>query len=285
MSVVVREARPEDAEVCGRICYDAFTAINAAHGFPPEFPSPEVASGVLAMMIAHPRIHVVVAERDGTIAGSNAIDERSLIAGIGPISVRLDAQNAGAGRRLMTAVLERSRARAVPGVRLVQTAFHNRSLALYTKLGFVAREPLSCIQGPPIGRVPAGVVVRPATAADVAACDALALRVHGHDRSGEVRDAVAAGTARVVERAGRIVAYTTDVAFFGHTVGETDEDVVALIATAPAFGGPGFLVPTRNAMLLGWCLAHGLRVVQPMTLMTIGLYAEPRGAWLPSVLF
>jgi hypothetical protein len=28
-----------------------------------------------------------------------------------------------------------------------------------------------------------------------------------------------------------------------------------------------------------------LRVVQPMTLMSVGLYNEPRGAFMPSVLY
>jgi hypothetical protein len=33
------------------------------------------------------------------------------------------------------------------------------------------------------------------------------------------------------------------------------------------------------------CLDRGLPMVQPMTLMTIGLYNEPQGAYLPSILF
>jgi hypothetical protein len=59
----------------------------------------------------------------------------------------------------------------------------------------------------------------------------------------------------------------------------------ALIASAEAFAGPGILVPTRNSQLFRWCLVNGLRVVQPMTLMTSGLYNEPTGAYLPSILF
>jgi len=62
-------------------------------------------------------------------------------------------------------------------------------------------------------------------------------------------------------------------------------DLQALIASAESFGGPGILVPSRNNALFRWCLSNGLRVVQPMTLMTAGLYNEPAGAWLPSVLF
>ena len=51
------------------------------------------------------------------------------------------------------------------------------------------------------------------------------------------------------------------------------------------FIGLGIIVPSRNAGLLRWCLEHGLRIVQQSTLMTIGLYNEPGGAYLPSILF
>jgi hypothetical protein len=37
--------------------------------------------------------------------------------------------------------------------------------------------------------------------------------------------------------------------------------------------------------MLRWCLDNGLRIVQPMTLMSKGLYNEPAGAWLPSIFF
>ena len=75
------------------------------------------------------------------------------------------------------------------------------------------------------------------------------------------------------------------MAFFGHATAESNLDMQALIASAESFGGPGILVPSRNSALLRWCIANGLQVVQPMTLMSIGLYNEPAGAWLPSVLF
>lgn len=89
----------------------------------------------------------------------------------------------------------------------------------------------------------------------------------------------------VVEREGRITGYASDLAFFGHSTAETNVDMQALIASAESFGGPGILVPTRNSALFRWCLENGLRVVQPMTLMSMGLYNEPAGAWLPSILY
>ncbi len=47
-----------------------------------------------------------------------------------------------------------------------------------------------------------------------------------------------------------------------------------------AFIGPGFLLPTRDSELFRWSLDKGLRVVQPITLMSLGLYDEPAGAFL-----
>ena len=82
-----------------------------------------------------------------------------------------------------------------------------------------------------------------------------------------------------------IAGYATETAFFGHAVAETNEDLKALIGSAPAFGGPGFLLPTRNHDVFRWCLEQGLRLVKQTTLMTMGLYSEPAGAWLPSVLY
>jgi hypothetical protein len=60
---------------------------------------------------------------------------------------------------------------------------------------------------------------------------------------------------------------------------------MVLLSGAEGFMGLGILVPSRNATLLRCCLEHGLRIVQHSTLMTIGLYNEPSGAYLPSILF
>jgi GNAT superfamily N-acetyltransferase len=281
----VRQARPEDAPLCGQICYNAFNTLNQRHGFPCDIPGPEAAVGLLSMMFSHPGFYCVVAETGGRIAGSNCLDERCTIAGVGPITIDPQLQDRGTGRKLMQAVLDRARDRGAAGVRLVQAAFHNRSLALYASLGFDIREPLSCLQGRAAQRTVAGCAVRAAQAADVDACNALSREVHGFDRCRDLTEAVQHGTALVVERGGRITGYASCLAFFGHATAETNLDLQALIASADSFGGPGILAPSRNTALLRWCLANGLRVVQPMTLMAVGLYNEPAGAWLPSILF
>jgi len=89
----------------------------------------------------------------------------------------------------------------------------------------------------------------------------------------------------VVERGCRITGYATSLAFFGHATAATNLDLMAMIASADSFGGPGIVVPARDSVLFEWCLADGLRIVQPMTLMSTGLYQEPKGAWLPSIMF
>jgi predicted N-acetyltransferase YhbS len=285
MSIVLRPGTPPDAAMCGPICFEAFRAINDEHNFPWDFPSPEVATEVLTMLLSHPGFYSVVAEQDGKIVGSNFLDERGPIAGVGPITVDPASQNGTIGRRLMAAVLDRASERRAAGVRLQQSAFHNRSLCLYTKLGFDTRETTSKMNGAPLGLSWPGYDVRPARASDLAACNALCQRVHGHHRGGELDDAIKAGTARVVEHHGAIIAYATEVGFFAHAVAESNQGLKALIGAAPGFSGGGFLLPTRNSELFRWCLQNNLRLVHQMTLMTTGLYNEPVGAYLPSVLY
>lgn len=283
--IIIRQATPADAPAAGVICYQAFHDINKAHNFPPDVPSPDAGVGLMTMLFSHPGFYCVVAESGGRVIGSNCLDERGPIAGVGPITVDPAAQNAGAGRKLMDAVIQRSSERKFAGVRLLQAAFHNRSLSLYTKLGFDTREPISTMSGPPIRKSIDGFHVRPALQSDLEACNRVSRKIHGHDRGGELADAIEQGTAQVVERTGRITGYTSSMAFFGHSMGETVDDLKALIAAADSFGGPGILVPTRNAALFRWCLQNGLRVVHPMTLMSMGMYQEPAGSYLPSVLY
>jgi hypothetical protein len=239
----------------------------------------------MLMLLSRPDIHAVIAETDGRVVGSNFLWEADPVVGVGPITVDPGVQNKAIGRQLMGAVLERARQQGISAVRLVQAAYHSRSLSLYTKLGFVVREPLAVLQGHPPGSQMAGRGVRTATAADLDAANELSRRVHGHDRANDLRDAVGQGTATVVEHEGRITGYATSIGFFGHAVGETTEDLKALIAATPSFSGPGFLLPMRNAELFRWCLDQGLLVVQPVTLMSVGPYQEPQGAFLPSILY
>ena len=104
------------------ILYRAFQTLADRHNFPPDFPSVEVATGLSSMLLADPGFYAVVAEDEGRIVGSNFADQRSPIAGIGPISVDPMAQNQGVGRSLMQAVVDHFAARNSASIRLVQAA-------------------------------------------------------------------------------------------------------------------------------------------------------------------
>lgn len=283
--LLLRPGRIEDAEAAGRICYAAFAQIAHAHDFPADFPSEQAAVDLMRRLLGHPGFHAVVAEQEGRVIGSNFLDGRDPVMGVGPITVDPAVQNATVGRRLMETVHRHARESGAAGVRLVQAAYHGRSLSLYTKLGYAVREPLACLQGKAMAAVPPGSTVRPVRAGDVAECNRLAERILHHARGGELADAVAKGTAKLVERDGRITGYASAIGFFGHAVGESNADLVALIAAARTIAGPGLLVPMRNEGLFQWLLRHSLRVVQPMTLMTTGRYEPPEGAFLPSILY
>ena len=286
MSLNLRAGRPEDAETLGHICYEAFKTIAEQHNFPPDFPSPAVAVGMMTMLLARPDVYSVVAEIDGRIAGSNFLWEGNQVSGVGPITIDPAVQNSSVGRALMTDVIRRSDEKNFPSVRLLQAAYHNRSLSLYTKLGFNSNEPISLMRADaPLNLKIEGYVVRPAIKEDVEACNHLCRQVHGITRAQDLLDGIGQGAALVVEHDGRITGYASQLGFFGHAVAETNEDLKAIIGAAQEVHGPGFLLPTRNSEAMRWCLENNLRVVQPMTLMSRGMYQEPRGAFIPSVLF
>jgi len=176
MSAKLRAGNLGDAEACGSICFEAFKAISSEHNFPWDLPSAEIGIGLMRGLLSNSGFYSVVAELNGKIVGSNFLDERGAIAGIGPITVDPSLQNQAIGRQLMLAVLARAAERRFAGVRLVQSAYHNRSLCLYTKLGFESREALSKIDGKPLGVKFAGYDVRPAGEADVERCNALCER-------------------------------------------------------------------------------------------------------------
>jgi predicted N-acetyltransferase YhbS len=285
--IVIRRGKVEDAAQCTSIFYEAFKANAEQHNFPNEIAPPD--SGTVSnwsKRFSHPGYYGVVAEIDGRIVGSNFLDERDPIAGVGPLTVDPSIQDNRVGRRLMEAVLIRSVEQRHPGVRLVQAAYNRRSLVLYAKLGLEVREMLASMQGPPLQLQIPGHNVRPATKTDLDFCNHLCKRVHGHERGAVLLDAIEQGTATVVEREDRITGYATVIGFAGHAVGESNSDLKALIGAAPEFAGiAGFLVPTRNGELFRWCLQNGLRIVLPLTLMSLGLYNEPLGSFLPSIYY
>ena len=287
----------DDAKDIGKIIFEAFSGIADKHGFPREFPTVDIGINVATFFLSTPGFYSVVAEdmdkkTDSKIVGSNFLDERSsLVAGVGPITIDPKSQDKGVGRKLMINVIERAKSKNYPAIRLLQAAYHNRSLALYTNLGFEVREPISALQGKPIEASVPGRSVRMATEADLESCNQLCRAIHGHDRNGELKDSIKQGIAKVVIYDNKITGYTSGLTYFNHSVGFSNDDLKALIASesstsaTDSYGGPGILIPTRNTEIFRWCLNNKLRLVHQLTLMTIGMYNDPAGSYMPSILY
>src|SRR5688572_16076379 len=125
--VTLRPGQHDDTEVLGKICYEAFRAIAEAHSFPPDFPAPEVSTGLISMLLSRPDVYSVVAENaQGKTVGSNFLWESDTVSGVGPVTVDVNVQNSSYGRALMEDVIRRSDDQGHPSIRLVQAAFHSR---------------------------------------------------------------------------------------------------------------------------------------------------------------
>ncbi len=287
MNLNLRPPGAADHPDIGRIVFEAFKSIAERHNFPLDFPVPEAATGLTALFANNPAIFGVVAELDGKVVGSNFLDQRDPIAAVGPITVDPAVHGKGIGRRLMEAVMERARSSAAPGIRLVQDAFNTTSMSLYTSLGFNAREPLALMRGKVTVASANAVEARLMEEKDLDACGKLCRSIHGYERTNELRDAIKMFKPYVLLRDGKVAAYSSAPTFWplNHGVGRTGTDLEDLMTAASAASSEPLmlLVPIRRADFFRWCLANGLRVVKPMTLMAMGDYREPAGAFYPSV--
>jgi hypothetical protein len=241
---------------------------------------------MMSMWIPHPDVWGVVAEVDGRVVGCNFLDERDPIRGVGPITIDPAVQNAGVGRKLMEAVMERGA--GARGIRLLQDGFHMRSLSLYTSLGFDVTASCVLMRGEPSDANHDEIEVRALTEDELGQCEELCKKIHGFERTGALRDALQGFTPYVALRDGRVVAYASTLEFWpmGYGVAESEEDMRALlIGGARAAGNPIELLVPLQSELFRWCLERGLRAVKPMNLMSTGEYQEPQGSWFPSVIY
>ena len=128
-----------------------------------------------------------------------------------------------------------------------------------------------------------------ATIVGVDYCNDICKKVRGHDRNRELIGSIKQGSAKVVIHLGKISGYTCGLDFFNHSVGMTNDDLKALIASIATddgnYGSSGILIPTRNAQLFHWCLNNGLKLVQQLLLMTVGMYNEHAGSYMSLILY
>lgn len=283
MAVELRMTTPDDVPELARICYDAFHDIAVSHGFPPDFPSIEVAQLVVGMLVQQEQVYGAAAADAGALKGSNFLNMWADVAGIGPISVDLGAQGEGIGKALMLDAIKHARSSGFESVRLMQDSFNMRSLALYASLGFDTKEPVAYLELSPASVRDANF--RPATAADLAAMDELCRSIYHISREGECAALMQAGFPAFVIDRGRITGYLIATAM-GHGVAESDDDMLALLGSLGATIPQSLSnVPIREGELYRRALAAGHRNRKVMNLMALGPYEDPKGAWVPSVMF
>jgi GNAT superfamily N-acetyltransferase len=291
MSLRIRPIEQNDAEICGKIGYEAPKTISSALGYPSEQTSEEFGIGLIRRLLDNPNSWGVLAERQGKTLGSIFLHEfpPSPVAVIGPLTVHPSAEGGGVGLMLMEATLTRARKQNHDQIRLVQSPSHIRSFVLYTKCGFALREPLFMMQGQPLS---GGGINATSTNVrlirddnDISVCNELCRSVHGFSREMELRQAKDQGVATMIERDGVITGYAAGIGIFGHAVAKTNEDIKALIANASAILGPGFFAPARNYEVINWLFQNGFRIGWPANLMSVGPYQEPLTPFLPSLAY
>ncbi len=289
MSLIVRPIEQNDAEICGKIGYEAHKTISSAHGYHSEQPSEEFGIGLIKRLLDNPNSWGVLAERQGKTLGSIFLHKfpPSPVVVIGPLTVHPSSEG-GVGKKLMYAALDHARKQNHNQIRLVQSPSHIRSFVLYTKTGFYLREPLFLMEGQPlnIGINKSSTTVRPVhDDRDIFECNGLCMLTYGFSREMELRQAKDQGVATMIERDGVITGYAAGIGIFGHAIAKSNEDLKSLIANASAILGPGFFVPARNHEIINWLLEKGFQIGWPANLMTIGPYQEPQIPYLPSLAY
>jgi GNAT superfamily N-acetyltransferase len=289
MSLIVRPIEQNDAEICGKIGYEAHKTISSAHGYHSEQPSEEFGIGLIKRLLDNPNSWGVLAERHGKTLGSIFLHKfpPSPVVVIGPLTVHPSSEG-GVGKKLMYAALDHARKQNHNQIRLVQSPSHIRSFVLYTKTGFYLREPLFLMEGQPlnIGINKSSTTVRPVhDNSDIFECNGLCMLTYGFSREMELHQAKDQGVATMIERDGVITGYAAGIGIFGHAIAKSNEDLKSLIANASAILGPGFFVPARNHEIINWLLEKGFQIGWPANLMTIGPYQEPQIPYLPSLAY
>lgn len=286
----------EDLPAAAAICQSAFNAFNASVGLSPEFPPVEVVdvpSILLGQAFTDGFEGFVAVNSDGDIVGSNIVELRDEIAGIGPISVATGGQNSGAGRLLMQACMQAAAKRDIRTVRLHQIGNNAKSFSLYLDLGFMPLSTCGQYEGFCTAEAPVGFVCEPLSASIVEACSALHKRACGVHRRHDIAAMLGSPHPNCVvfdASTREVVAYTTGSFLSGHTVAASDDAFKVLVVfqsrsiQAQQSGGAPLppttiFVPHAYPHLLQWLAKNGFRLNRQIVQMGYGAeVANPSGS-------
>lgn len=299
-SVSVREAKPDDAEALGVICFNAFKTFNDSVGidYTMDFTSVGMATEFMRSCVEGPEKAycgiVAVDDETGQLLGSGYLhNSDSDIYSIGPVSVDPDRSSQGVGRLIMSAMIDKAKQDGATSLRLIQVAPNTRSFALYASLGFVARdcfavfwaalEPAqAAAAASALGFAPSpDAVVRLMEEADVGACSSLFKEVNGYSRSAGIRRSVGPSAWVATSKSGEILGYTAGfTTMFGHSLAKSENDFMTLILGVASKAQIKFFLtisPSRYPKLAQWAFAAKLRLMRNNWYMVIGDYQAPKG--------
>mmetsp|Transcript_10002 Transcript_10002/g.24941 ORF Transcript_10002/g.24941 Transcript_10002/m.24941 type:complete len:337 (+) Transcript_10002:65-1075(+) len=301
--VRIRRIEKEDVPVAADICQRAFHAFQASIGLGPEFPPQEiddVPSFLLGQAFSEGFVGFVAESKaeGGGILGSNLVELRDGVAGIGPITVDPECQVKGVGRLLMKAVMKEAAQEGIRSVRLVQVAANTRSFSLYVSLGF--NPSTTCGQYEATSHLklepPSGFTCKPLTSELVEPCSQLHFSTCGSQRAKDIAAVVGSKhpNCAVFDDSGSLAAYTTGSFLAGHTVAKSMEAFQALVAfqsqavqTAQSQGvvlpPASFFVPHAYPQLVRWLLRSGFRLNRQVVPMSYGPHTPPCPFYCPAI--
>ncbi|CAD7699516.1 unnamed protein product [Ostreobium quekettii] len=297
-SFIIRRASEGDCEPAAQIIQDSFGDFWASVGQPeialPPRDEDDIAKQMVTFKAQHPNAIVFVAMavdgegNESEMIGTNGIDLRDGIGGIGVLSVATKNHGRGVGRALMEVVMESSEKRGGRGVSLTVNAANVRAFSLYASLGFRVVEFCVDVEGRVsdeeeaaiLDRAAAqGLTVREMVADDVPLCDRLFAKSFGFSRINGLRDSQAGRdgfqgkTALVVTRRSasggdEIVGYTTLISITGHYLAESEDVMQTMVAygsrmlksTSKPAKASLRVMTHHNPALLMWAMKAGLRV-------------------------
>jgi len=267
-----------------RICHEAFDTLHTRHATHRDVPDLETGMAIISAVASRPDYIGVAALLDGRLVGSNFLGYGGSVAGVGPLTVDPQVQARGVGRLLMRWAVRQAEERGLRQVRLFQEALNTTTLSLYTTVGFVWRDGAAQMQATP-GEAD-DPTVRPLQREDLAIIEKLSAVHYGFSRAADAAQLLAAGFPGFLrERDRRAVGYLIP-SLFGHGAGESEADLLALVAHAARHVPPpqaAFICPLSRPTLFRSALAARHRTLKTLSYMSYGDFTPPPGLYLPSI--
>jgi GNAT superfamily N-acetyltransferase len=243
---------------------------------------------------------IAVNTANGRIMGSCFFHPRPTHVGLGIMNVHPNYFNAGVAKKLLQHVCAFTDDNGYPALRLTSSAFNLDSSSLYNRAGFVPRlayqDMWVAVPDGGLGAAARGRDrVRPATAADAEAMEALELEISGVSRGPDYAHAIenAQGfwDAAVIESpSGEVEGYLISsghaaMNVMGPCVARTEEAAIALLARAiDLYPGrtPLALVPVERRRIVEQMYAWGARNSELHVCQVRGAFQPFRGVSMPT---